>query len=114
MWHEGDGSPIRAEETTVVWTREEDRAGQCSVSVAEGMEVERRRAVGRLGWTWRKCVEEDTNQLGPREEMAQRRRFVMVMEKDERVTLIFLFISFVSGMDNKAEEFLPDFPSSRK
>lgn len=41
MWHKG-------EDTTLVWTCEEDGTGQCSV---EGMEDEGGRAVGRLEQT---------------------------------------------------------------
>ncbi len=55
------------------WFGHVRRAGQDSV-VRMVEEVEGRRPVGRPRKTWRKCIEQDLNQLGLREEMAQDRR----------------------------------------
>ncbi len=41
------------------------------------VEVEGRRQVGRPRKTWRKCIEQDLNQLGLKEEMTQERREIM-------------------------------------
>ncbi len=54
------------------WFGHVRRAGQDRVRMVE--EVEGRRPVGRPRKTWRKCIEQDLNQLGLREEMAHVRR----------------------------------------
>ncbi len=52
------------------WFGHVRRLGQDSV-VKMVVEVEGRRPVGRPRKVWRKCIEQDLNQLGLREEMAQ-------------------------------------------
>ncbi len=54
------------------WFGHVRRAGQDSV--VRTVEVEGRRPVDRPRKTWRKCIEQDLNKLGLREEMAQDRR----------------------------------------
>ncbi len=54
------------------WFQHVWRAGQDSV--VRMVEVEGRRPVGRPRKIWRKCIEQNLNQLGLREEMAQDRR----------------------------------------